>query len=153
MDAAPRKPYRTDLTDDQWGLLATVLPPAKSGGRPRAADLREVVNAMLYLSRSGCQWDLLPHDLPPKSTVYDYFAAWRADGWTAQFDHSPTYTKGAPDNTAANWSFVNASYPMAAYPDQLWIDGVAQPMRSRQIELRDRYLTPHEGALPKAYER
>ena len=87
MDAAPRKPYRTDLTDDQWGLLATVLPPAKSGGRPRAADLREVVNAMLYLSRSGCQWDLLPHDLPPKSTVYDYFAAWRADGtWQRVLD-------------------------------------------------------------------
>ena len=53
-------------------------------------------------------------------------AAWRVDGWTPQFDHSPTYTKGAPDNTAANWSFVNASYPMAAYPDQVWIDGVAQ---------------------------
>jgi hypothetical protein len=53
-------------------------------------------------------------------------AAWRADGWTAQFDHSPTYTKGAPDNSAANWGFVNSSYPMAAYPDQVWIDGVAQ---------------------------
>ncbi|MDQ1663967.1 MAG: trimeric autotransporter adhesin [Blastococcus sp.] len=53
-------------------------------------------------------------------------SAWRADGWNAQFDHSPTYTQGAPDNTAANWSFVNAAYPMAAHPDQLWIDGVAQ---------------------------
>jgi hypothetical protein len=53
-------------------------------------------------------------------------AAWRANGWTAEFDHSPTYTKGAPDNTAANWSFVNSAYPMAAYPDQVWIDGTAQ---------------------------
>ncbi|MGY1801704.1 right-handed parallel beta-helix repeat-containing protein [Blastococcus sp. SYSU D00922] len=53
-------------------------------------------------------------------------AIWRSDGWTAQFDHSPTYTKGAPDNTAANWGFVNSAYPMAAYPDQVWIDGVAQ---------------------------
>jgi hypothetical protein len=60
-------------------------------------------------------------------------SAWRADGWTAQFDHSPTYTKGAPDNTAANWSFVNASYPMAAYPDQVWIDGTAQ----RQVGSRN----------------
>ena len=51
MDPAPRKPYRTDLTDDQWGLLATVLPPAKPGGRPRTVDLREVVNAMLDLGR------------------------------------------------------------------------------------------------------
>ena len=87
MDPAPRKPYRTDLTDDQWGLLATALPHAKSGGRPRTVDLREVVNALLYLSRSGCQWDLLPHDLLPKSTVYDYFAAWRADGtWQRVLD-------------------------------------------------------------------
>jgi hypothetical protein len=60
-------------------------------------------------------------------------SAWRADGWTAQFDHSPTYTKGAPDNTTANWSFVNASYPMAAYPDQVWIDGNAQ----RQVGSRN----------------
>ncbi len=75
-----RKPYRSDLTDDQWELLATVLPPAGAGGRPRSADLREVVNAMPYVSRTGCQWAMLPHDLPPKSTVYDYFAAWRDDG-------------------------------------------------------------------------
>ena len=60
-------------------------------------------------------------------------SAWRADGWTAQFDHSPTYTKGAPDNTSANWSFVNATYPMAAYPDQVWIDGTAQ----RQVGSRN----------------
>ena len=80
MDRPTRKPYRTDLADAQWELLATVLPPAKSGGRPRGVDLREVVNALLYVNRSGCQWDLLPHDLPPKSTVYEYFAAWRADG-------------------------------------------------------------------------
>ena len=82
-----RKPYRTDLTDDQWGHLATVLPPAKSGGRPRAVDLREVVNALLHLGRTGCQWDMLPHDLLPKSTAYDYFAAWRADGtWQRVLD-------------------------------------------------------------------
>ena len=87
MDPTPRRPYRTDLTDDQWGLLATVLPPAKSGGRPRTADLREVVNATLYLSRSGCQWDLLPHDLLPKSTVHGDFAARRADGtWQRVLD-------------------------------------------------------------------
>ena len=52
-------------------------------------------------------------------------AVWRKDGWTTRFDHSPTYTKGAPDNTAADWSFVNAAHPMAAHPDQMWIDGVA----------------------------
>lgn len=51
---------------------------------------------------------------------------WRSDGWTASFDHSPTYTPGAPDNTQPGWSFVNAGHPMAAYPDQIWIDGVSQ---------------------------
>lgn len=81
-----RKIYPSDLTDEQWLLVAPLLPPAKSsprGGRPRQVDLREVVNTIRYLHRSGCQWDRLPHDLLPKSTVYDYFAQWRDDGtWT-----------------------------------------------------------------------
>jgi putative transposase len=75
-----RKPYKTDLTDEQWAQVEPLLPPAKPGGRPRSVDLREVVNALLYQARSGVQWELLPHDLLPKSTVWDYFAAWRDDG-------------------------------------------------------------------------
>jgi putative transposase len=56
-------------------------------GRPREVDYREVINAILYLNRSGCQWDMLPHDLSPKSTVYDYFAKWRDDGtWQHMMD-------------------------------------------------------------------
>ncbi len=87
MDSGPRKPYSTDLTDAQWGLLEPQLPAAKRGGRPRTTDLREVVNAVLYLNRAGGQWGLLPNDLPPKSTVYDYFAAWRDDGtWQRVLD-------------------------------------------------------------------
>lgn len=82
-----RKPYLTDLTDEQWGLIGPLLPPAKPGGRPRTTDLREVLNSLLYLDRTGCQWDLLPHDLLPKSTVYDYFTQWRDDGtWRAILD-------------------------------------------------------------------
>ena len=80
MDAIPRRRYSTDLTDTQWDLLSDLLPAAKPGGRPRKVDLREVLNAIFYLNRAGCQWDMLPHDLLPKSTVYDYFAAWRNDG-------------------------------------------------------------------------
>lgn len=80
MDREARKPYSTDLTDAQWGLLEPHLPPAKRGGRPRTTDLREVVNAILYLNRGGIQWELLPHDFPAKSTVYDYFAFWRNNG-------------------------------------------------------------------------
>lgn len=75
-----RKRYPSDLTDIQWALVEPLIPPAKSGGRPREVDLREVVNAILYLNRSGCQWDMLPHDLPPKSDVYFYFARWRDEG-------------------------------------------------------------------------
>jgi putative transposase len=81
-----RKKYPSDLTDEQWAIVSPMIPPAKQnprGGRPRKVDRREVLNTLFYLNRSGCQWDMLPHDLLPKSTVYDYFAQWRADGtWT-----------------------------------------------------------------------
>ena len=87
MQAMSRKAYATDLTDEQWAILAPLIPPAKTGGRRRAVNMREVINTILYLNRAGCQWDLLPHDLLPKSTVYDYFAAWRDDGtWQRLLD-------------------------------------------------------------------
>lgn len=75
-----RPRYPTDLTDSQWGLLAPRIPPAKAGGRPRSADLREVMNAILYVDRNGITWRALPHDFPPWRTVYHYFRAWRLDG-------------------------------------------------------------------------
>lgn len=77
--ATERKAYPTDLSDEQWAILEPLTPMAKHGGRPREVDMREVINTILYLNRAGCQWDMLPHDLLPKSTVYDYFAAWRND--------------------------------------------------------------------------
>ena len=75
-----RKPYPTDLTDEQWALLRPLIPPAKHGGRGRSVDLREVVNTLLYQARAGCQWDMLPHDLAPRSTAHDYLKRWEADG-------------------------------------------------------------------------
>jgi len=80
MDGPTRKAYPSDLTDEQWGLLEFVIPAPKPGGRPREVNMREVVNALLYLNRSGCPWDMMPHDRPAKSTVYEYFAAWRDSG-------------------------------------------------------------------------
>ena len=80
MTTQARKPYCSDLTDAQWDILEPLIPPEKQGGRPRTINMREVVNSLLYLNRSGCQWDMLPHDLLPKSSVYDYFAQWRNDG-------------------------------------------------------------------------
>jgi putative transposase len=75
-----RKRYPSDLTDEQWALLQPLLPPAKRGGRPRRVEMREVLNTLFYQARTSCQWDFLPHDLLPKSTVRDYFDAWQADG-------------------------------------------------------------------------
>jgi putative transposase len=81
-ETRPRKAYASDLTDDQWVLLEPLLPAARTehGGRPREVHLRDVINTILYLNRTGCQWDLLPHDLVAKSTAYEYFAQWRDDG-------------------------------------------------------------------------
>ena len=87
MTTPTRKPYLTDLTDAQWHILQPLIPPAKPGGRPRAVGMREIINTILYLNRTGCQWDMLPHDLLPKSTVYEYFAQWRDDGtWQRMMD-------------------------------------------------------------------
>ena len=87
MDVQARRPYPSDLTDQQWAFLEALLPAAKHGGRPRSVDVREVINTILYLDRSGCQWDMLPHDLQPKSTAYSYFAKWRDDGtWQRVLD-------------------------------------------------------------------
>lgn len=77
---ADRKAYSTDLTDAHWLLIAPFLPARKKQGKPRQVDLRAVVNAILYLSRTGCQWRNLPHDFPPKSTVWDYFKRFKTDG-------------------------------------------------------------------------
>jgi len=75
-----RKAYPSDLTDEQWAILAPMVPAAHSNCRPRQADMREVMNAMIYLVRAGCPWRNLPHDLPPWRTVYYYFARWRKCG-------------------------------------------------------------------------
>lgn len=80
-----RKHYPSDLTDAQWALLEPWIPPPRPGGRPRKTDMREVVNAIFYLTREGCTWRALPHDLPPWKTVYNYFADWRDDGTWDRF--------------------------------------------------------------------
>jgi putative transposase len=81
-----RKPYPSDLTDEQWAILEPLIPSSHLG-RPREVPMREVLNSILYLDRSGCQWDMLPHDLLPRSTVFDYFKQWRDDGtWQTILD-------------------------------------------------------------------
>jgi putative transposase len=75
-----RKAYPSDLSDTEWLILAPLVPPAKIGGRQRVVNIREILNAIFYILRSGCAWRMLPHDLPPWQTVYSYFRQWRQDG-------------------------------------------------------------------------
>lgn len=72
--------YPTALSNQEWTVLAPLLPPAKAGGRPRSVDLRRILDGIFYLLRSGCAWRLLPHEFPCYQTVYHYFRAWRLDG-------------------------------------------------------------------------
>lgn len=72
--------YDTDLTNDQWLILEPLIPPAKQGGRPRSANIREILNAIFYLLANGIKWRAMRNDLPKWQTVYTYFRQWEADG-------------------------------------------------------------------------
>lgn len=85
-----RKIYPSDVTDAEWSVLEKVLPAAKATGRPRKYPLREMVNAMFYLVRSGCPWRYLPDGFPPWQTVYSLFRAWEEDGTWEQINTSLT---------------------------------------------------------------
>jgi putative transposase len=78
--SARRLTYTTDLTDEEWHILKPLLPPKKTGGRPRKYPIREVLNAIQYILRGGCAWRLMPHDLPHWQTAYQTFRAWGHDG-------------------------------------------------------------------------
>jgi len=84
--------YPSDLTDEEWLLVEPLIPPAKRGGDKRTANIREVVNALLYVLSTGCQWRAIPKDLPPRSTVYGYFDLWDWDG-TLDRMHYALYVK------------------------------------------------------------
>ncbi len=75
-----RRASPSDVTDAQWTILEPVIPPAKEGGRPRTTEMREIVNAIVSVNRTGCQWRALPHECPPWSTVWNSFRVWRNTG-------------------------------------------------------------------------
>jgi transposase len=103
--------YPSDVTDEELVIIAPMIPPGKPGGRQRSVDLREVVNGLLYVLSTGCQWRAIPKDLPPRSTVYDYFGLWDWDGTLERIHHelyvrcrekagreaSPTYLLNPPE--------------------------------------------------------
>ena len=80
--------YPSDLTDEEWAHVVPVIPPAKPGGNKRTVDVREVMNGVMYVLSTGCQWRALPKDLPPKSTVHNYFILRSCDGTVDRIHHA-----------------------------------------------------------------
>lgn len=81
-----RKAYKSDLTDREWELIKNFIPQAKKGGRPRTVDMREILNGIFYVLKTGCSWEMLPNDLPPSSTVYSYFRLFQKKGIWSQIN-------------------------------------------------------------------
>jgi transposase len=79
--------YPSDLTDEEWALIGPEIPSARRGGNKRTVDVREVVNGVMYVLSTGCQWRAIPKDLPPRSTVHDYFNLWAYDGTLDRLHH------------------------------------------------------------------
>jgi transposase len=84
--------YPSDVTAEEWEQLAALIPPARRGGCKRTVDIREVLNGLLYVLSSGCQWRAIPTDLPPRSTIFDYLGRWQADGTLRQI-HETLYVR------------------------------------------------------------
>jgi transposase len=80
--------YPSDLTDEEWSLVEPLIPLGKPGGGKRTVNMREVVNGLMYILSTGCQWRAMPKDLPPKSAVYDYFDLWTYDGTLDRVHHA-----------------------------------------------------------------
>lgn len=80
--------YPSDLTDDEWARIKPLIPPAKSGGNSRRVDVREVMNGIMYVLSTGCQWRAVPKDLPPRSTLFGYLDLWSWDGTLDRIHHA-----------------------------------------------------------------
>jgi transposase len=80
--------YPSDLTDEEWAVVAPLIPPPRPGGGKRRTDMRAVVNGLMYILSTGCQWRYLPKDFPPRSTVYNYFVWWQCDRVLDRIHHA-----------------------------------------------------------------
>ena len=80
--------YASDVNDAEWALIAPLIPPAKRGGRKRSVEMREIVNGLMYVLSTGCQWRYVPKDLPLRSTLFDYFDLWNWDGTLERIHHA-----------------------------------------------------------------
>lgn len=80
--------YPSDTTEEEWTEMAALIPPARRGGRKRTVNIREVLNGLLYVLSTGCQWRAIPKDFPPRSTIFYYFGRWEADGTLRRIHHA-----------------------------------------------------------------
>ena len=103
----PRKPYKSDLTDAEWIIIEPLIPPAKKGGYPRTVNMREIINGMFYVLKTGCSWEMLPHDLPSSSTVYSYFRLFQKKGRLDRFPNCPKIVQTDP---SGNCRFVRKNF-------------------------------------------
>ena len=118
--------YPSDLTDAQWDIIQPLVPPDRSGGRPRKVDIRRVVNAILYINRTGCQWRQLPHDFPNWKLVYYYFSTWRdAKLWTKIHDALvvPTRRKAGREQDTPSAGSIDSSTVQATEGADRGYDG------------------------------
>ncbi len=119
--------YPSDLTDEEWSLIEPLIPPAKHGGRKREVVMREVVNGVMYVLSTGCQWRYIPKDLPPRSTVHDYLTRWNHDG-TIEMIHYALYVQ-------CREAIGREASPTACVIDSQSVKGVEKdPMGHRAAE-------------------
>jgi transposase len=90
--------YPSDLTDDEWAHVEPLIPPAKRGGNKRHVEVREVMNGVMYILSTGCQWRAIPKDLPPRSTLFDYLDLWSYDGTREQGEREASPTAAIVDS-------------------------------------------------------
>ena len=117
--------YPSDLTDAEWALVEPLIPPAKRGGNRRTVNLREVVNGLMYVLSTGCQWRAIPKGLPSRSTVYAYFDLWSWDG-TLDRIHDALYVRcraTASREASPTAAIIDSQSVRSAEKDPMRVDG------------------------------
>ena len=138
--------YPSDLTDDEWRLLKPLIPPSKRGGNKRTVDVREVVNGIMYVLSTGCQWAALSKDLPPRSTVNAYLVRWREDR-TLDRLHQALYVA----TLFGLYPFVQKLFADGGYQGSVFEAGLRRICRQIKVEIVKRSDAGGFVVLPKRW--